>query len=91
MFSVKKNIRCRVVTRLRGEGRDHGGLGPGREGDEMPILFGPVLLLAALTRRSSGASHEQQNKREREREREREIKLAYINILCMYRGCYNAA
>ena len=80
MFSVKKNIRCRVVTRLRGEGRDHGGLGPGREGDKMPIPFSPVLLLAALTRKSSGASRQQQNTRERgerekESERERETKL----------------
>ena len=38
-----------------GEGRDHGGLGPGREGDETPTLFGPVVLGAALTRKSSGA------------------------------------
>ena len=72
--------RCRIVTRVRGEGRDHGGLGPGREGDETPTLFGPVLLLAALTRKSSGASREQQNTRGRgkgeERERERTLALS---------------
>ena len=30
-------------------------------------------------------------RRERERERERETKLAYINMLCIYRSLYNAA
>ena len=57
---------------MRGEGLDHGGLGLGREGDETSTLFGPVVLDAALTRKSSGASREQQNTRERgEREKER--------------------
>ena len=78
---------------MRGEGRDHGGLGPGREGDETPTLFGPVVLGVALIRKRSGASREQQNmrgrgKREREREREKERErerpsFEYINIyLC---------
>ena len=81
LSGTSPGTRCRVVTRVRGDGRDHGGLGPGREGDETLTLFGPVVLGAALTRKSSGASHEQQNTRERgkgrerERERERETKL----------------
>ena len=39
--------RCRVATRVRGEGRDHGGLGTRRDGDKTPTLFGPTVLGAA--------------------------------------------
>ena len=31
--AIGAQARCRVVTRPRGEGQDHGGLGPGREGE----------------------------------------------------------
>ena len=44
-----EGTRCRVATRVRGEGWDHVGLGPGRDGDKTPTLFGPAVLGMART------------------------------------------
>ena len=75
---------CRVATCVRGEGRDHGGLGPGREGEETLTLFGPVVLGEALTRKSSGASREQQNTRERGKGREGERERDQASSILIY-------
>ena len=42
-------IMHHVVTCVRGEGQDHGGLGPRRDGYKTPTLFGPAMLDAART------------------------------------------
>ena len=84
---------------MRGEGRDHGGLGPGRDGDKtqdtFPLYGGYVgrgSNLKDLRREPRTVEHEREREREREKERKRERpKFQVYLYVNMYRECYNVA
>ena len=73
-------IRCRVVTRVRGEGQDHRGLGPGRDGGKTQDTLPPLRRMCRAWLEPESPQAGLANSRARERKRERETQASSIFI-----------